>query len=275
MNRFFLLAVTLLAFSNSVMSKNTCSIFVHGFTANNKDYFGDLPRQVHWDSSQNIEEAADEVALGILDQIDTCSVNDIIVLRPHSYGAAVVMYILGIGRRFQNKYPDHHFVEIYKKTYEVVSYTGAYHGTPLMDLVCSNTSTKIVGGTFGKSCVESLLTNSVKSVTNYVNNPGVPTYLVHSTDRSGYLNSTGTLIARDGVSFTDFYFKGMRNQNDNTLPISSTRACASQEVMLGENQNCKKINSSYFIDYFHEKNRNHTEFLEDKGFMLMGSIGED
>jgi hypothetical protein len=259
---------------SSVFAAKTCSIFIHGYTPTSESYFGELPRQVHWDSSKNIEVASLEVAKGILEKMDTCEDGDLITLRPHSYGAAQVFYILGLGKRFQAKYPNHDFVKVYKKTFEVFSFTGAYHGTALMNLVCSNFLTKTIGDRFGKSCVESLLTSTLSGATDYVNSPGVPTYLIHSTNRSGYLGTTGGIIAKFGVSFWDYYIKGVRDQNDNTLPISATRGCANQETMKNENDNCKKIDSNFLIDFFHEKESNHTEFLDDADFMYMGSIDE-
>jgi len=259
----------------STYASSTCSIFIHGYTSNNIDYFGELPRQVLWDSSKNLEESAPEVAQGILEQMDSCQKDDLITLRPHSYGAAQVVYILGLGRRFQDKYPDHDYVKIYKKTFEVISYTGAYQGTPLMNLVCSNLVTNYIASKFGKSCVRSLLTNSLEGPSQYVNSPGIPTYLIYSTDRSGYYGTTGTVIAKYKITFFDFLFRRTRNQNDNTLPLASTLGCAKLDVLRYENSNCKKIDSNFFEDYFHIKDGHHTEFLKDSHFMLMGSINED
>jgi hypothetical protein len=260
------------SYANDPIQKKKCNIFIHGFTSNNINYFGDLPRQVLWDSTKEITEAAPEVATKVLEQIDTCNKDDLIVLRPHSYGVAIVHYILGQGRRFQDFSPYHDFVQIYKKTIHVYAYTGAYHGTALMDLVCSNTASKYVLDKFGKSCIKSLTTSPLNDVSSLVSNPGVPTYLIHSTNRSGYLGylgSTGKIIARSMVGFFDFYLNGTRNQNDNTLPIYATRACSKAQLMKNEDQNCRKLDSNYFIDFKHEKEMHHTEFLTNKDFMLM------
>jgi hypothetical protein len=264
-----LLITTNIVFASNQKATNKCDIFIHGFTTDNSNYFGDLPRQVRWDSSEEIEIAAPKVAKLILEQIDTCPSNQMVVLRPHSYGVAIVHYILGQGRRFQDFTPYHEYVRIYKRVIHVFAFTGAFHGTPLMDLVCSNTASKYILKKFGKNCIKSLTTSSIDDVSSLVNNPGVPTYLIHSTNRDGYLGSTGGIIARSMVSEVQFYLKGVRNQNDNTLPISSTRGCSETHLMSKENQNCSKINTTYFIDFKHEKNRHHTEFLHDKNFMLM------
>jgi hypothetical protein len=273
--KIYILIISLIAPIYAVSAANTCSIFIHGYTSNNENYFGDLPRQVLWDSSQNIEEASLDVAQGIIEQMDTCEDDDLIILRPHSYGVSQVLYILGLGKRFQDTYPDNKFVKIYKRTFEVFSYTGAFHGTPLMNIVCSSRLTRKIGKFFGKSCVPSLLTNTINGPTDYVHSPGVPTYLIYSTDRSGYYGALGGIISKYKVSFFSFFFRGTRNQNDNTLPIASTKACASQKLMKKRDSTCKKIDSTFFKDYYHLTDKNHTEFLTDKEIMLMGSINED
>ena len=260
--------------SLSAAAKDYCNIFIHGYTANSTNYFGDLPRQVIWDSSKDIEDSAPDVASKILEKMQSCKSDQLITLRPHSYGASQVFYILGLGKRFKNLYPDHDFVKVYKKTFNVFSYTGAYHGTPLMNLVCSNGLTRFLGRVFGKSCVRTLLTSSSKDVTSYVNSPGVPTYLIYSSNRSGYYGTIGALISKYLVGGFQYIFRGRRNQNDNTLPISSTRACAKVKAMYSRDSNCKKIDPNYFIDFYHERDRNHTGFLKDKEFMLMENSNE-
>jgi hypothetical protein len=273
---FFIILSSLSANAkNSQSSKNKkCNIFIHGYTKSGEGYFGDLPKQVVWDSSKSIQKSSPEVATKILEQMDSCEKDSLIVLRPHSYGAAQVLYILGQGKRFQKYFPDHDFVKIYKNVHEVYSYTGAYHGTPIMDIVCSNKFTKFIGAYFGKSCVQTLTTSSISDVSSFVHSPGVPTYLIYSSDRSGYFGTLGTIISKHMISLRQFIFKRKRNQNDNTLPIYSTRACAEIIPMLDENSNCKKLDSEYFIDFYHEENYHHTEFLLDKKFMLMENSGD-
>ncbi len=252
-----------------------CHIFIHGYTAQSEGYFGELPRQVIWDSSNTIHRSSPEVATKILEQIETCDKDDLIVLRPHSYGAAQILFILGQGKRFQHFFPNHDFVKIYKKTYEVYSYTGAYHGTPIMDIVCSNKFTKRIGALFGKSCVETLTTSTISDVSSFVTSPGVPTHLIYSSDRSGYWGTLGAIISKHMVCVFQYIFKKKRNQNDNTLPIYSTRACAEVQPMLDEDSNCKKLDSQYFVDFHHERKYHHTEFLLNEEFMLMENTGEE
>lgn len=252
-------------------AKAACNIFIHGYTSENHGYFGEMPRQVLWDSSKVVEDSAPEVAKGILEQMSTCPKGSLITLRPHSYGAAQVLFILGQGRRFQDKYPYHDFVKIYKSTFEVYSYTGAYHGTPLMDLICSNKQTSNLGSLAGKPCVKTLLTSKIHSVSAFVSNPGVPTHLIFSTNRGGYLGLPGRIIAGSGISFVDYYFNNIVNQNDNTLPLASTKACSKYEVISNKDKKCKKLNGQFFFNFHHEKKYSHTEFLKNKNFMLMGN----
>lgn len=257
-----------LLISSNLFAYESCNIYVHGFTSNQTNYFGDLSRQVLWDSTEEIEVSAPEVAAKILKQIETCPTGAAVILRPHSYGAAQVQYILGKGFQFQDLYPEHDFVQVYKKTVEVYAYTGAYHGTPLMDLVCSNKLTAVIGTKLGKSCVKSLTTSYVDNVSAKVTSPGVPTHLIYSSNRSGNLKTTGAIIASHMVGFLS-YAKGTRNQNDNTLPTYATRAHANKQLMPYEASNCKKLDSNYFIDFYHTEKFNHNEFLIMSDFMQM------
>lgn len=265
----FVLISALWIQSLSAQQLSKCHIFVHGYTSQNDKYFGELPRQVKWDSSLSIEKSAPEVAAKIIEQIHSCEPDSLVVLRPHSYGAAQVLYILGQGKRFQNFSPEHDFVKIYKRTFEVYSYTGAYHGTPLMDLVCSNKITATLGTSFGKSCVDTLTTSTVTDVANFVHSPGVPTYLIHSTNQSGYLGLLGTIIAKDKITLLDYTIGQKRNLNDNTLPLYATKACTNTTPLIKSDEICKKLDDTYFIDYHHTKKYNHTNFLLLNDFMLM------
>ncbi len=267
--RATILGILVLICTSSLHAQDGCHIFIHGYTAHQFNYFGDLPRQVLWDSSEEIEVSAPKVARKILEEMETCPPGEPIILRPHSYGVAQVHYILGKGFQFQDYYPEHDFVLIYKRTLEVYAYTGAYHGTPLMDLVCSNRVTAALGSKFGKSCVRSLTTSYIDNVFAKVASPGVPTHLIYSSNRSGALGTTGTIIASHMVGFLNFA-KGIRNQNDNTLPIYATRACAEKQLMPERDSNCKKLDSNYFIDFHHTHDFNHTNFLKMKDFMQMG-----
>ena len=269
-----ILSITMcLTFSFPVLASQTCDIYIHGYTAEGVGYFGDLPRQVIWDSSQEIEVAAPDVATKILEQMQTCPADAAIVLRPHSYGAAQVHFILSKGHLFQDLSPEHPYVEIYRRTIEVYSYTGAYQGTPLMDLVCANAITRKIGEFIGKACVRTLTTSPVDNVAAKATTPGVPIHLITSSNRSGYYNTTGTIISKHMVGFFDFIL-GRRNQNDNTLPLYSTRACAEQQLMPKEDSKCEKLDGNYFIDFYHTTELNHNEFLKDEAFMGMTSDEE-
>ena len=190
----------------------SCDIYIHGYTADGNDYFGDLPRQVVWDASQEVEVSSVEVAQKVLKQVESCDSNMPVVLRPHSYGAAQVQYILSRGHQFQDIYPDHIFVKVYKVTTEVYAYTGAFQGTPLMDLVCANRLTRYVGKLVGKSCVRTLSTSKVDNIVSKATSPGVPTFLITSDDRSGYLKTTGTIISKHMISF--FFNKSLLFNNN-------------------------------------------------------------
>lgn len=274
MERSCLLFLFTLLISQSLYAVSDCNIYIHGYTPNGKNYFGDLERQVVWDANQEIEVSAPIVAAKILDQIETCPVKSRVVLRPHSYGAAQVHYILGKGLIFHEHFPEHNYSKIYKRVSSVYAYTGAFHGTPVMDLVCTNKLTKLIGDLFGRECVHTISTSNIDNVAYKVQSPGVPTHLIYSTDRSGYLGTLGTIIAKHLVSWWSFVFKKVRNQNDNTLPIYATRGCAEKKLMKYEDSNCEKIDENYFIDFYHEKNRHHTEFLKDKEFMQLKVTSE-
>ena len=244
-----------------------CNIYVHGYTSKTNGYFKDLPRQVEWDSSLEITKAAPLVSEGILKQISTCPDDFPVVLRPHSYGAALVFYILGQGRRFQSLMPEHPFVKIYKRTSMVYSYTGAYHGTPIMDVVCNSSTTEKIAGAIDKVCVPSLLSSPQVDASSYVTTPGVPTYIIYSTNHSGFLGIPGLLIGKFGASFSDLFKKEGFNQNDNTLPISATMACGTNDPIYDPEGKCKKLDGNFFIDVFHETRFSHLGFIKKEGYM--------
>ena len=267
MKRSYLLFLLTLITSTQLFAVNDCNIYIHGYTAEGRNYFGDLERQVLWDSSEVVEVSAPKVAATIISEINNCPLESRIVLRPHSYGAAQVHYILGKGLLFHDVFPEHDYSKIYKKVSSVYSYTGAFHGTPIMDLVCTNKLTKYIGNVFGKECVYTLSTSKVDNIAYKVQSPGIPTHLIYSTDRSGYYGILGQIISKHLVSWWKYVFKRTRNQNDNTLPTYSTRGCADKKVMKYKDSNCEKIDENYFIDFIHEKNRHHTQFLTDREFM--------
>lgn len=271
---FALISLFVIVYSPHSIAQD-CDIYIHGYTPNGKNYFGDLERQVLWNANQEVESSAPEVAQKILKQIDTCPYDSNIVLRPHSYGAAQVHYILAKGRRFQHLFPEHDFVRVYQAVNEVYAYTGAYHGTPLMDLVCLNKLTRAIGAVVGRSCVRTLTTSKVENIAYIAGSPGVPTHLITSSNRSGFYGIPGTILAKHMVSWRSYLFGGVRNQNDNTLPLYATNACADKKVMQSSGTTCLKIDSTFFVDFVHTRDFNHQNFLKNEEFMRMVSENEN
>jgi len=262
-----ILIMSIFVASPTAIAKD-CPIFIHGFTSDSDKYFGNLPRQVKWDSSKKLEDAAPEVAKKILNHSKSCHKDDNIILRAHSYGAAVSFYILGMGRRYQNDFPDHDFTKVYKMSTEFYSYTGAYSGTSVMDILCGSKLIRKISELFGKNCVPSLTTNSRHHPSEQITNPGVPTYLTYATNRGAFKGTIGAIIAMDRVPWRD-WFDGKRNQNDSVLPQHSTRGCSTVKAMTEKEENCTKINSQYFKDFYWEKEMTHNELTKDEDFMLM------
>ncbi len=228
--RLALLLMLLLSWN--VFSSESCNILIHGFTfsGSTPDYFGDMPNQVQWDSTEEIEVVAPKVAQQILEKMENCNYDSPVILRPHSYGAAVTQYILAQGNLFQDAFPAHPYVRIFKRTSEVYAFTGAYHGTPLMDFVCANRLTRAIIELVGSSCVRGLSTSEVDNVGAKVGSAGVPTYLIYSTKRDSYLGTSGILLAKHLVTFSDFY-KGKRNLNDDTLPLYAAKGCLRKQIL--------------------------------------------
>lgn len=266
--KLLLTTLSLVVISNTYANKKTCNIFIHGYTNNSDNYFGDLPRQVKWNSQKEIEDVAPDVANKILDHYKTCEKNSLMVLRPHSYGAAIVQYILSKGHQFQSIFPQHDFVEVYRNTLEVYAYTGAYHGTPIMDLVCKKRFTRFLGQVIGRKCLKSLSTSKVHNVVHKATTPGVPTHLITSTNRSGYRGIPGFFISRYMVSFWRFLW-GTRNQNDNTLPLYATRACQRKRLMTRSSSTCRKVNENYFTNFITTRSQNHSEVTKDEKLMTL------
>ncbi|MAF78706.1 MAG: hypothetical protein CME60_11115 [Halobacteriovoraceae bacterium] len=270
-----LLLLSTLSFAKDWQSKGSdeyarCDILIHGFSfkKDSDQYFGDLPNQVIWDSSEEIEVAAPTVAQGILEKMENCAHDAPVTLRPHSYGAAVVHFILGKGNLFQDAFPDHPYVLIYKRTTEVYAFTGAYHGTPLMDVVCANRFTRAIIELLGTSCVKGLSTSEIDNVGTKVTSAGIPTYLIYSTKREAYLGTTGLLLAKHMVSFKDFR-KGLRNQNDDTLPLYAAKGCAVKQIMESPDAQCEKLDPYFMEDFYHTNEYGHLEFRKIREFMYM------
>ncbi len=267
--KYFTILIFMLFCAQS-FAQDSCEILIHGFSFSDHsdDYFGDFPNQVLWDSSEEIEVAAPRVARGILEKMESCSYDAPVVLRPHSYGAAVVHYILGKGNLFQEAFPDHPFVKIYKRTTEVYAFTGAYHGTPLMDVVCANRLTRAIIELMGTSCVRGLSTSEVDNVGTKVASAGVPTYLIYSTKRSGFGGVPGLMLAKHLVSYKEFV-TGVRNQNDNTLPLYAAKGCVKKQILDLPTDQCEKLDPELMEDFFHTEEFSHLEFRKVRDFMYM------
>lgn len=276
---FIILFLTLsggamLLYSNALLAQDVCDILIHGYTKNGKKYFKKMPRQVVWNSQQNIEQAAPLMAKKILEHANQCDANMPVVLRAHSYGAAVAFYILGQGKKFADLMPDHDFVKVYKRTTALYSFTGAHRGTYLMDLVCSSHVIKFIMKLFGSKCVPSLSTEKIYHAANEVTDPGVPVYLIHSTDDGAYLGITGSILGARGISDED-YEKGVRHQNDSVLPQFSTRGCAQHKVMTNGLEDCEKINENYMINFLRTKKFSHNKFRKKADFMFQVYKGKE
>ncbi len=246
---------------------SVCTIFVHGYTRTADDYFGKLPHQVKWDSSLPILKAAPQVAQGILKEIASCEKDSPVILRTHSYGAAQVYYILSQGKRFQELYPNHSFVQIYKRTVATYAYTGAFHGTPIMDLLCSSKVVMDIGDWASKPCVLSLMSSPQLDVSHYVTSPGVPFYLLYSTDDDAWLGIPGKIIGHFGQSFFEYEIRNHKTQNDNTLPTYASLGCSSTSPLIHPEDNCLKLDSNFFFDIYHESKLGHLDFRKNKKYM--------
>jgi hypothetical protein len=255
-------------FFSPVILASTCDVFIHGYTSKPHKYFGDMPRQVEWNSNQSHQKAAPAVAKEILKQTKSCPKDSAIVVRAHSYGAAVIFYILGMGKRFQKDFPSHDFTKVYKMVTEVYSFTGAYSGTLVMNVVCGSKVIGFFAKLFGKPCVPALSTNPQFHVSEQVTYQGVPTNVIYSTNTNGYKNTLGNFLKFAGVKFNDIR-DGIRNQNDSLLPQHSSLACAKVQVLTDPDQKCKKINSIYFNDFRWETEYSHNNFKENRDFMTM------
>jgi len=263
---FIILALTCV-FSFSSYAED-CNIFIHGYTRKSEGYFGNLPRQVLWNSSLPIEESSPLVAAGILEQMKTCAQGSSIILRPHSYGASQVFYILGLGKRLQKLRPFHPYVEIYKKVISVMSYTGAYHGTPMMDYRCAQSKAfENIADWLGKDCVTNLSSSRQLDAAYQVTSTGVPTYLIYSTNNSGFMNLAGKFLSKQEVNYSD-YKNGLILQNDNSLPLYSTMGCAGTDPITDPLGTCRKIDSNFMFDLFHETRYHHLAFKNKSEYML-------
>ncbi|MBT3234969.1 MAG: hypothetical protein HN353_03365 [Bdellovibrionales bacterium] len=269
----FLLASTLFLL-NQAIAGQVCDIFIPGYNAEkyveNEDYFGRWDKQVYWNSQQEIPAAAAELAPKILATIDQhCPLGSAVVIRAHSYGVSVVSYILGKGHRYVGQFPQHEFVKIYRRVFALYSYTGAFHGTSIMDILCSNGLINKLAGYFSQACVLSLTTATNHHPFFYISSVGVPIYLIYSTDRSPYGGVPGMVISKWGISWTQFAIEGKRNQNDSVLPTFSTRGCATTAPLLNSDSNCLKLDPDYMLDFHWLESTSHNEFLDNPRIMWM------
>jgi hypothetical protein len=270
-----LVAIFCIYISPSTASSNeTCDIFIPGYNAEKyettRDYFGPWNRHVYWNTKQEIPDAAEEMASKIWDVIQNdCLADEPVVLRAHSYGVAVIAYILGKGHRYVEQFPEHKFVKIYRRVFAIYSYTGAFRGTPIMDLLCSNGFIGKVAAVFSQKCVLSLSSATNHHPFHYISSVGVPIHLIYSSDRSAFGGIPGLIMAISGVGWNRFFIDGLRNQNDSVLPTYSTRGCGSNNPLFGADANCSKLDPDYMLDFFWLDTTSHNDFLDDPAIMWM------
>ena len=238
----------------------TCDIYIHGY-GQVPNSFKEMPLNVQWDSQLELEDAAPSLGSAILERIGECEKIPV-VLKAHGYAAAVVHYILGLGRRFANTFPEHDYVKVFQQVTSVNSYGGAFHGTPLMDYICAKGDNLVIREVMGENCLLSMTTSLLHHSSATVTSPGVPIFLIYSTDQSDYEGITGEVIARHGLSWEDYQLSGRRNQNDSIIPQFSSLGCAEIGVMERPTSNCRKIHPTYFIDLLHVDNYSHFEMVE-------------
>lgn len=231
---------------------NSCDIYIHGI--GNEAIYDNKARVVKWNSHQEIEDGAFELAEKTLEQINFCEDGWPVMLHAHNYGAETLFYILGQGKRFEKFFPDHVFVRLYKKTIAVYSYAGSFSGTPLMDLICSNGTYPEISEILGEKCVLSMSTSSLHHPSNVVFDPGVPFYLIYSTKSDSLF----------GEALSNYRFSekldGRVNLNDGIVMLSSSKACRNVLDMY-DNNNCEKIHQ-LFIDYRSVKDKGHYQLAK-------------
>ncbi|MCK5074381.1 MAG: hypothetical protein KAQ98_13205 [Bacteriovoracaceae bacterium] len=263
--RPFIFLVVLFCAGGLAATAYGCDIFIHGNLADTS-YFDDLPMHVKWDSTMEIEDAAEYVAESILEQAKGCE-DSPVVLRPHGYAASVVHYILGLGRRYANMFPGHDYVRVFKKTSMVVSYMGAYNGTPLMDFLCAGDKREEITSVLGEKCVMSMTTSRIHHSVQTVASPGVPIHLVYSRNSLDYSEYTGEQLSRHCVDWAD-YEVGVKNNNDSVVPEYSQRACYKAQVINDGYDKCDKIDDEFFQDFEMTKRYSHTGFFGDDAFLF-------
>ncbi len=261
--KFIFITLTLiLTITTKTYAIVSCDIYIHGVGPDTSS-FRNMPLSVEWDTTLEIEDASPKLAYGILEEMENCDLNTPIFLRTHNYGSSIVHYILGQGKRFAKIYPKHDFVQVFKKTTAVYSYAGAFKGTPLMDLVCSNGDFNDIREIFDDTCVLSLSTSDIHHPTNNITSPGVPIYLITSTKSEG---KTGNILS--SYRFNKKYDYTSINQNDGIILQSSSKACFNSQDIFNANSKCDKIDPSFFHDFINTDQFSHFELIENKELLI-------
>jgi len=246
--------------ASNVFAARICDVYIHGVMRS--DAFDSMSRSVHWDSTLEIEEAALELAPKILKKIDECDPDIPVVLKAHDYGVSVVYYILGQGRRFEKFLPNHDFVQVYKNVVAVYSFAGAFLGTPLMDLICSDGEYPLIREIIGRTCVLSMSSSRLHRATALVPPPKIPFYLIYSTRSNGaggeYLSAYRNLV-HDNPSDA--------NLNDGVIPLYSAKGCSQPADMFKVGDGCDIVDVSSFFDFVHTDTLGHFEMVDDVEFI--------
>ncbi len=256
------IAISMVLLMRSAFASESCNIYIHGYSKDTS-YWNHLPRHINWNSALELESAADELAPKLWTEISGCKKIPVF-LRTHDYAASVVYYILGLGRRYADLYPQHNFVKIYKGTTAVYSMGGAFRGTPLMDYVCGDGKSKTILDVIGNQCILSLTTSEIYHSSATVNSPGVPIYLIWGTNDREYGVATRELMQVAGLSWEEHYQETKKNRSDGVIPQFSSMACEHVQAITETEGDCPKINREYFINFFRSDDYSHSDLARDK-----------
>ncbi|HLE10616.1 MAG: hypothetical protein A2504_08845 [Bdellovibrionales bacterium RIFOXYD12_FULL_39_22] len=249
-----------------------CNIYIHGRDAKLGSW-DNLPHYINWNSSLELENAAEDLAPKLVAEISKCKKAPIF-LRTYDYSSAVVYYILGLGRRYADLYPQHNFVRIYQATIAVYSFGGAFSGTPLMDYVCASGKSKAITKLVGEKCILSMTTAEIYHPSSIINSPGVPIYLVFGTHDREYGEEVAELLRGSGLTWEERYQNKESSRSDGVVPLASAMACENEVAITDVEGECNKINNDYFIDFFRSDEHSHSDLVRDRE-LLRGVYDEN
>ncbi len=239
----------------------SCEIFIPGDGTSSVTNM----RSISWEANLELNPAAQSMSTSLLQALALC--RRPAILKAHGYGASVAFYILGLGKRFANLYPQHPYVQIFKKTVAMYSYNGAFRGTPIMDSICAGENNPELTETLSENCILSLTTSTIHHPSSEVNSPGVLIYLISTVSEQHYGTRSRELLDNYGLSWQEMSDGEIRNQSDGVVPLFSSSACASISVMDRPDDNCHKINSVYFQDFLRLENYPHYQIYDDPGIL--------